>query len=130
MKRCILNTFLQTQQHSEGKLGIKKRTTALASIFKENMVQHRSNIGSKPVDLFCPSPCPGQVHFKDQTLQILGLSCSDLLGHFHTKNFHIQKRSVNQCFSVFLSGNQTLLLSSYICKAICYISLHASLLHL
>lgn len=52
-----------------------------------------------------------------QALHTLGLYCSDLLWSFHLKNFHIQKRNANQGLSVFLSGKQTLLHSSYICKA-------------
>lgn len=63
MKLCILKTFFQSQQHSEGKAGLKNRTT----VSTEEAVLYCINIGSKLVDLFYLLPCTEKVHFKHQT---------------------------------------------------------------
>lgn len=100
MKHFILKTLFQTQQHSEGKAVLKSTASVYASDFRDIMVPDGSTTGSKRVDLICPA----HTRFSSSTrqaLQVWGLSCSDLLCHFHTKDFHIQKRSVTQCFSVF-----------------------------
>lgn len=54
--------IFQSQQHSEGKVGLKNRTT----VSKEEVVLYCINTGSKVVDLFYFLPCKENVHFKHQ----------------------------------------------------------------
>lgn len=124
MKLCILKTFFNPSSILRARLGsrtelllLKKWWFSIVSIQAQNLLTFFTSL-------------PVQKRFISSTRQALEFPCSHLICHLHTKNSHLQKRSLNQCFGVFLWGAQTKETSAYICKAICYIRLEANMLHL
>lgn len=122
MKRYIVKTCFQTQQHSEGKAELKSRTTACASTSKENLVPCCSNT------LIVIASCNKQVHCKYQTslthLRTLLFRFALKFSHQELPHTKEECEPTLQCFSIRKTNTfaQFLYLQGYI-------SLHTRVLH-